>query len=243
MRWFTYQPITPCRPSVYGEGIFVRAWGEAMREPVQYGDDEENERFQSIVSPLSARADDAAVASSFICWLGTNCGRCFLARAESAAKDAKAGSSIPDIYLMTWAIENCRESGMNHNRRTIEAILPAEMINYRSAEIIERVALWLGSHHGRKMVVAANAEIELTGKTLLEMRHRQYRAGETAASVLKHEEDWLAGHAQLEQARNQARAEFEAACAAPDISEGAYNALRVKYHEAQKAYHDAMRLS
>ena len=63
-QWFKYEPAVPCRRDIYGEGIFVECWQRSMREPMEYGDGVENERFDCVVSPYGARASDAIAASS-----------------------------------------------------------------------------------------------------------------------------------------------------------------------------------
>lgn len=141
MRWFKYEPAVPCRPSVYGEGCFVEQWQISMRRPLQYGDGEPNEQFQSIVSPWEAIADDAIAASSLICWLGTNCGRCFVERSQKRIDEGMSGC---EAYALGWANENRRMAGWNGHRRTIQAILPEDRLTLRSVEIVEIIVRWLG---------------------------------------------------------------------------------------------------
>lgn len=184
MRWFKYEPAAPCRPDVYGEGIFVEHWQLAMREPLEYGDGEENETFASIVSPWDPIARDAIAASSLICWLGTNCGRCFL---EQAAK-LKAKLDPEDAYSLEWARQNRRMPGWNNHQRTIDVILPAEMIDVRSSEVIEIVVRWLGTARGQRMIRDAEAEIDLTCKEIREQNMAKARARARAADVIERRE-------------------------------------------------------
>lgn len=180
MRWFKYEPAVPCRKDIYGEGIFIEHWQRIMREPVEYGDGYENEKFESIVSPWGPTADDAIATSSLICWLGTNCGRCFL---ESAEKRIKSGMDPNEAFALTWANENRRMAGWNSHRRTIDALLPAERITIRTSEMIEIVVRWLGSPDGQRLIEGANAEIEQTQKAIREQNMMLARANERAYSL------------------------------------------------------------
>ena len=181
-RWFKYEPIVPCRPNVFGEGIFVEHWQREMRRPVEFGDNLENEYFVSIISPLEARASDAAVASSFICWLGTNVGRGFLHRAGEIAKKLV---DRDDAFALAWANWNQRVAGMNHDRRTIEAIVPESHLDTRAIEVVEIIARWLGTPRGQTMIKAAEAEISETHQQLLEQQQMKWRAQERAEALLR----------------------------------------------------------
>ncbi|MGY3581390.1 hypothetical protein ACVIGB_000540 [Bradyrhizobium sp. USDA 4341] len=184
MRWFKYEPFVPCRPDVYGEGIFVQHWQRLMREPIEHGDDEENERFASIVSPWEPISADAAAATSLISWLGTNCGRSFL---DGATRRAKQHPELEkcDAYVLAWANENRRVPGWNHHRRTLDAILPADHINLRSVEIIEITVRWLGSSDGQRLILEAEAEIEETARQVSEQSAMKARAKVRASELVR----------------------------------------------------------
>jgi hypothetical protein len=180
MRWFKYEPFVPCRPDVYGEGIFVSHWQSIMRERLEYGYGEENEKFESIVSPWGPIADDAAAASSLICWLGTNCGRAFLDVAKKRSGDMKP----EEAFALAWANHNRRMPGWNGHRRIVDAIIPAEKLTLRSVEIVEIVVHWLGAPDGQRLIKGAEAEIEATAREIREQRMMKWRAQETAAKVV-----------------------------------------------------------
>lgn len=179
MRWFKYEPAVPCRPHIYGEGIFVDAWKHCMREPVEFGDGEPNEKFAMMISPFDARAEDAVAASSFICWLGTNCGRSLL----EAARRRFAVMEPSEAYVLTWHLHNRRMRGWNHHNRTIDAILPVDLITVRAVEIIEMTVWWLGTPDGAAMIKAANTEIELTQRAIRQRNSMEARAAERAANL------------------------------------------------------------
>jgi hypothetical protein len=184
MRWFTYEPIVPCRTDMYGERIFVDHWQRMMREPLRFGDGEPNEKFASIVSPWFPIADDAAAASSFISWLGTSCGRTFLHVASRLAEDnPKLTKGQP--YVLAWASENQRLPGWNGNRRLIEAILPRDKLALRSIEMVEIVVWWLGSPDGQRLISEAEAEIEETSRQVREQNAIKSRATEHAADLIE----------------------------------------------------------
>ncbi|HET8688518.1 MAG TPA: hypothetical protein VFM18_18045 [Methanosarcina sp.] len=88
------------------------------------------------------------LVSSFMCWLGTNCGCGFL----SAAKEyeEKLGRHGPTAYLAAWATENKRSRGVNGGLRTLEHLCRGEMIlTAVDYEIVENAARWLGSKDGK----------------------------------------------------------------------------------------------
>jgi hypothetical protein len=178
MRWFRYEPAVPCRKHVYGEGIFVGQWQAQMRKPMEYGDGEANEQFAAIVSPFDPIAPDAIAASSFICWLGTNIGRCFLTNARRFHQENKL--SLEQSYALAWAMEDVRMPGWNHHRRTLQAILPEEHITVRAVEIIGMTVKWLGTPAGQEMIDLAQAEIEETQR---QTRERNAMIARTAQRV------------------------------------------------------------
>jgi hypothetical protein len=183
MRWFKYEPFVPSRPDVYGEGIFLEHWQRMMREPIDHGDGEENEKFACIVSPWEPIAADSAAASSLVCWLGTNCGRSFL---DGASRRAKQHSDLErsDAYLLAWANENRRMPGWNRHRRTLDAILPASCITVRAVEIIEITVRWLGSPDGQRLIDGAEAEIEETANQVTAQCAVRARAKDRASEIL-----------------------------------------------------------
>lgn len=183
MRWFLYEPARPVRPDVYGEGIFVERWQAAMREPMEYGDGLENEAFQAIMSPLDAQARDAIAATSFICWLGTNCGRSYLWQATKLHDNHDL--DWDDAYTLAWANLDRREPGINGGMRTMEALMERESITVRAVEVVARIAAWLGSPNGRKMVQAAEHEIELTSREIINRNAMDQRVRARVDQVLE----------------------------------------------------------
>lgn len=186
MKWFLYEPAEPCRPSVYGEGIYIEHWQRIMREPIDgYRDFEENERFASIVSPFDPIADDAIAASSFVCWLGTNVGRGFLLRADEMRK--KHSLEPEHAYLLAWAIKNERHAGINCSKATLEAILPPNRMTTRAMEVVHKVVRWLGSPDGQRLIKGAEAEIVLTGNAIRDRHMMQARIDERARQIVSAE--------------------------------------------------------
>jgi hypothetical protein len=137
--------------------------------------------FESLMSPLDAQARDAVVASSFICWLGTNVGRSFL----EAAKRLLTTAVGEEAYMLVWLSQNRRRAGWNNHRRTIDAILPPDAIDVRALETIEIVLRWLGSFRGQLMIQEAEAEIDLTAAKLREQNQMLARAAWRAAELAK----------------------------------------------------------
>lgn len=166
----THEPETACRPSIYGEGIFVELWKKHLAKVPKHGDGVQDEMLCAILGdlePINQR--DATTAASFVCWLGTNAGACYL---------LASSKRIPvrgwDAYLLQWANHNVRHSYVNGGKRTIEAILREPTI--RDAEVIEKVAEWLATDDGQALIRAADAEIEATRKAIVERNQMENSA-------------------------------------------------------------------
>lgn len=171
MRSLIHEPETPCRPSIYGEGIFVGQWKHELAKVPDHGTGETEEMFCKIfgdLDPIDQR--DATVAASFICWLGTNAGNSYLH--ESALRRHSEGGD--EAYLLQWALWNRRVSYINGGKRTVEAILREPTI--RDLEVIEKLAEWLGTPPGRVFLKNANDEIEATRKAIIARTQMENRA-------------------------------------------------------------------
>jgi hypothetical protein len=179
---FSHDAIRAPRPCTVGEMVMSDKWLELMDRPAPTILDECDEyHLRMIMSaypfPLTQRV--ATVAASFVQWLGTNCGRCFLHDAERIAKtlDGKR-----DAWLAAWAIDNARHAGMNGGVRTIEAALaPSDHwengrlvrlpdLTAQDHEAVEHVVLWLGMPEGQAFI--AECEREITDRLDGERRAR-----------------------------------------------------------------------
>ena len=124
---FTHSPIRPVRQDVLGEVVFMAHWLELMaRElPFDYDIDPPNEMLKVVLWDLCCELTErhAQVCASFIRWLGTNNGRCFLEKADSMSIRMR---SREEGYLCAWAIENHRRQSRDCGWRTIEAVLSQE---------------------------------------------------------------------------------------------------------------------
>jgi hypothetical protein len=172
---FSHAPIRAPRPSVIGEVVMVEKWQENMARYADSIHDECDEyAFRALMTafpfPLTQRL--ATVAASFVKWLGTNCGRCFLLEAERVEKllDGKR-----DSWAAAWAIENARHSGHNGGARYIEAALAPDDhwqnglltrlpdLTAHDVETVEHVVYWLGTTEGRAFL--ADCEREIAART------------------------------------------------------------------------------
>lgn len=168
---FTHEAIRAPRKSVIGEVVMAEKWQAYMERFAEAFHDECDEYgFRSLMSafpfPLTQRL--ATVAASFIQWLGTNCGRCFLGDAERVAK---ALSDKRDAWAAAWAIENTRHASINGGVRAIEAALSPDdywqhgrlvrlpELTAHDYEAVEHVVLWLGMPEGKAFITDCEREI------------------------------------------------------------------------------------
>lgn len=184
-----HEPLTPCRPDIFGEGIYVEQWRLFLEKMPSNGDGYKNEMFESIFWLAGVNQRVASVAASFFCWLGTNCGQSFLAAAKRDYNEARWPETA-HVYLKRWAVENMRHGATNNAGRTIGAMLGKYVrtghalssyhdeseITYRDTEVCEIVAEFLGSSAGQKLIRDAEAEIVETRKQIDERRAMQQRA-------------------------------------------------------------------
>jgi hypothetical protein len=168
---FSHEGIRAPRKDVIGEVVMAERWQAYMQRFAPSIHDECDEYgFRTLMAsfpfPLSQRL--ATVAASFIQWLGTNCGRCFIGDAE---KIAAALHDRLDAWAAAWAIENARHPSINGGVRIIEAALaPADHyvhgrlnrlpdLTAEDYEAVEHVVLWLGSTDGKAFFADCQREI------------------------------------------------------------------------------------
>jgi hypothetical protein len=108
------------------------------------------------------------VASSFIRWLGTNNGRCYISKCQEYLK--QHGS---DAFLVGWVLENKRKYD-GHFRMIAHLLTKSENfsesgglapdgrisdISDSDNEVIESVASWLGTEDGLQYLQRCESEI------------------------------------------------------------------------------------
>jgi len=197
-----HQPETPCRASVYGEGIYLGAWQRFMATTPEYCDGEPDDRFLTIYGPRlqvdfdtvddfedeaanaerhKPRQRAAAVAASFIVWLGTNCGQSFVHEARKLSKEL-SGWHRERAYLYAWTYTNSRHAGMNGMRITAQAIVKEP--DATDLEVMTVTAEWLATADGQNLIAEAEKEIDLTRAALREQNQMVARA-QTRARDMK----------------------------------------------------------
>jgi hypothetical protein len=99
------------------------------------------------------------LVASFMCWLGTNCGRSFIDTANSYT--TKLGYIVAG-YIAAWAVENLRSGSLNSGWRTIEHFVKNEHINLTQEdyELIEECVKWLSNHEGQEFIKCAENGIK-----------------------------------------------------------------------------------
>ena len=156
--------LRPTRNMV-GEVVFAREWKRLMETPLEDDDYDDYRigKFAFIVHMTDGECSQhhASLAASFVTWLGTNCGGCFLLNAKRLAEENHGRMSRANMFLAQWAIENRRRAGVNSGWRTIEHLLytgghdsfgnftgdykPATSTEY---EVLDNVVYWLGTAEG-----------------------------------------------------------------------------------------------
>lgn len=151
--------IRPARDMI-GEQVYARRWLEFANKECADGRTEFWHVLRAYPYPLDQRA--ASVAASFITWLGTNVGESFL----ETANDFKFSRCILSYaYVAAWSVINVRT---NSNARQIEFLTrtPEELeknvfseVSARDLEVIDQIALWLGTDAGQEFLSGCQKEI------------------------------------------------------------------------------------
>lgn len=187
-----HRPIRRPRTTFTGECMFAASWMRLMDSPLV-----ESERYsggfatklESILTlyPHEITQRTASIAASFITWLGTNNGMCFL---MSARKMGEVISNPQNAYVAAWAIENRRWQGINSGVRTIEAVLSKEdsgkdLFGYRpnipilsaaEVEVVDLLVEWMAGEEGMTFVNNCEAQIESLKNARAAEEHRQMLA-------------------------------------------------------------------
>lgn len=174
-------PMRPPRRGFIGECVFASMWEAHMtREVHDDGMDDIPPRAIDAVLPyLPRRATqrDATVAASVVTWLGTNCGRAMIYRAQREV--ARGNWEARHAYLLSWTIDNARDACVNSGIRLIEYLLaPPELYRMErcigvlgalsalpnlepfDGEVIEHVMTWLAGDEGEAFLGACEAEVK-----------------------------------------------------------------------------------
>lgn len=151
--------IRPVRHDMIGEVVYARRWHELMNGVCQI-----HMVLAGYPYPVGQR--EASVAASFITWLGTNVGASLL----DIAQEFKLVRAVPSFaYVAAWSVLNVRSFGHNSNARQIEFLTRTteEMeanvfseVSVRDLEVIDQIALWLGTEEGQKFLEGCMKEIE-----------------------------------------------------------------------------------
>lgn len=187
-----HRPIRRPRTTFTGECMFAASWMRLMASPsveseVYAGGFANKLESILILYPHEITQRTASIAASFISWLGTNNGLCFLLGARKMAE--KIGN-MHDGYVAAWAIENRRSQGINYGVRTIEAVLSEEdssqdLFGYRpnvpllsaaEVEVVDILVEWIACEEGRAFVNNCEAEILDLKKAKESEERRQMRA-------------------------------------------------------------------
>jgi len=173
-----HDPIRPPRDGADGEQVFAELWKSYMDE-LPNGDDPPNARLGYILQDLYGIITQrhASIAASFVTWLGTNSGSCFLIEAERWAESLKKTDSRTMAFLGCWHATNTRLSFINSGVRTIEHILSPEEnltngplgwkvgrcpdISSDDLEVVDKVVVWLATDEGTEFIKRCTTELDM----------------------------------------------------------------------------------
>lgn len=158
-----HQPVNPPREN-HREEMYARTWAVwATAHPPRAHDDLDATHFDWMFSDLLwvPGQQEALVAASLMCWLGTNCGQGFLDDVRRLQAVIGGQYAAESAFSMQWALENQRRPSVNHGRRILEFCLtPREKLNAgevealsgRDFEAAECVMTWLGTIDGQQFL-------------------------------------------------------------------------------------------
>lgn len=160
------------------EKVFAREW-EALASALIDLDDIDDDgpnvtRGQSIAAGhnrmLGIGQAEATLAATFITWLGTNVGNCFLGKGRRMEQDL-SGQHLPGMgFLAAWAIHNARNIGHNSGWRSCEYLswdgewndarrYDPPAMTAAQLEILENMVRWLGTSDGAAFLARCEALI------------------------------------------------------------------------------------
>ncbi len=166
-----HEPINPPRACTIGEGIMLGEWQAIMNTRLKADDWDVEEPAHPLEDILLCSVDQraATVASSFIRWLGTNNGRCYISTSMGFR-----GVHGEDAFLVGWVLENSRKYA-GRFRMITHLLTPSEnfsnhgglipggriaLVSDRDNEVVECVASWLGTARGLKYLERCEAMIK-----------------------------------------------------------------------------------
>lgn len=160
---FEYTPHHPLRTDIAGDMVFYRAWVD-LTKPSESLEGSANEEFALIVRDHGYQLDQrsATVATTFITWLGSNNGAHYLNTCEQLKKT----SHTRHPYLMAWAAENLRVTGLNSSKRMLELMLEGSTPTAADFELVEHLTVWLGSSKGQEFLQACEAKVRQQRKNV-----------------------------------------------------------------------------
>jgi hypothetical protein len=164
MKKLNHTPIRPPRDMIE-EQVYARRWETLMSEVPTY---EYDDNFKRILISYDGNIDQkaASVAASFVCWLGTAVGRDFLRMAENIRNNTYCNF---EAYVAAWSVTNMRRFATNSNARAIEFLVRTvdeqkanvfPRVSTRDLEVVDFVALWLGSEDGQEFLKGCEYEIK-----------------------------------------------------------------------------------
>jgi len=158
-QWFI--PFLRIQEGEKGRSAFLKHWREYANRADWYGDIFYRRIEGIIFCPGGGDEYASRVATSIVCWFGSNNGLCFLndALAKTKVNSEVGNYSNEATLLSSWALENRRQYCVNRGVRRLEGILGRSQLIATDFEVAESVMLWLSSDEGRKFVATVFQEL------------------------------------------------------------------------------------
>lgn len=158
-------PIRPPR-NMIEEQVYAKRWEKLMSVEPEYED--ERTPFEQIMISYDGKVNQraASVAASFICWLGTAVGMSFLRMGDNIRENTFCKC---EAYAAAWGVKNMRRFATNCGARTIEYLVRTEQdeknnvfprVSTNDLEVLDFMALWLGSEEGQEFIKGCEYEIK-----------------------------------------------------------------------------------
>lgn len=184
-----HTPITPARAGHIGENVFLDEWVRLVSQDSLNGHRDMAEDLidplHEILGVLRVTPRRAAVAATFVKWMGCNAGLTVLDIAGRLRSLPRNIIKYP--VLVAWTQENVRQWGVNGGIRFVDSVMATEGDFSRTAfgpslsrqpvfdaedlEVIERVCIWLGTGDGWRFVENCTWTVETTQR---EARRRDF---------------------------------------------------------------------
>lgn len=184
-RALVHRPLYPARDGT-PEKIFLDEWVTLVNSLPISTLDGDMRVIDSILQHAPGRVTQRAVqvAATFVMWLGSKSGACFLLQGE--AKERQLANADGRGYLSAWLHVNAREAHVNGGFRAIEHILSqrdalsagqlrvAPKLTLDDCEVVESVVRWLATSDAQRLIARCEQRIEVERRSAIQSHQRAF---------------------------------------------------------------------